>query len=250
MGSITRSGAYVIQPTSMKALSFVEFIRSYNFIDDYSKVEALVDPLSNAVKYTPQGGSIRLTVNESLLPDGKIRLLYRVADTGLGMSEEFQAEMYNMFARETDSRINNTQGTGLVLPIVKQLVDLMRGTSTCDSALGKGTTFTVTLYLEKSSAEECQHLCPTDEPNGDINDFDDIRVMVAEDNDLNWEIIEEMLRQFDIPCDRTHNEKECVHLLSETPKGTYDLILMDVQACLDAGMNAHIAKPVDIKKSS
>lgn len=91
-----------------------------------------MDPLSNAVKYTPQGGSIRLTVNESLLPDGKIRLLYRVADTGL------------------------------VLPIVKQLVDLMRGTITCDSALGKGTTFTVTLDLEKSSAEECQHLCPTD----------------------------------------------------------------------------------------
>ena len=162
MGSITRSGAYVIQPTSMKSLSFVEFIRSYNFIDDYSKVEALVDPLSNAVKYTPQGGSIRLTVNESLLPDGKIRLLYRVTDTGLGMSKEFQAEMYNMFARETDSRINNTQGTGLVLPIVKQLVDLMKGTITCDSALGKGTTFTVTLDLEKSSAEECQHLCPTD----------------------------------------------------------------------------------------
>lgn len=177
-----------------------------------------MDPLSNAVKYTPQGGSIRLTVNESLLPDGKICLIYRVADTGL------------------------------VLPIVKQLVDLMKGTITCDSALGKGTTFAVTLDLEKSSAEECHHLCPTDEPNGDINDFDDIRVMVAEDNDLNWEIIEEMLRQFDIPCDRTHNEKECVHLLSETPKGTYDLILMDVQACLDAGMNAHIAKPVDIKK--
>lgn len=96
MGNITRSGAYVIQPTSMKSLSFVEFIRSYNFIDDYSKVEALVDQLFNAVKYTPQGGSIRLTVNESLLPDGKIRLLYRVADTGL------------------------------VLPIVKQLVDLMK----------------------------------------------------------------------------------------------------------------------------
>lgn len=132
MGSITRSSADVIQPTSIKSLSFVEFIRSYNFIDDYSKVEALVDPLSNAVKYTPQGGSIRLTVNESLLPDGKIRLLYRVADTGL------------------------------VLPIVKQLVDLMKGTITCDSALGKGTTFAVTLDLEKSSAEECQHLCPTD----------------------------------------------------------------------------------------
>ena len=162
MGSITRSGAYVIQPTSMKSLSFMEFIRSYNFIDDYSKVEALVDPLSNAVKYTPQGESIRLTVNESLLPDGKIRLLYRVADTGLGMSEELQAEMYNMFTRETDSRINNTHGTGLVLPIVKQLVDLMKGTITCDSALGKGTTFTVTLDLEKSSAEECQHLYPTD----------------------------------------------------------------------------------------
>ena len=78
------------------------------------------------------------------------------------MSEEFQAEMYNMFTRETDSRINNTQGTGLVLPIVKQLVDLMKGTITCDSALGKGTTFTVTLDLEKSSAEECQHLYPTD----------------------------------------------------------------------------------------
>lgn len=144
-----------------------------------------------------------------MLPDGKVRLVYRVADTGLGMSEEFQAEMYNMFARETDSRINNTQGTGLGLAIVKQMVDLMKGTITCDSALGEGTTFTVTLDLEKSSAEECQHLYPTDEPNGDINDFDDIRVMVAEDNDL---------------------------------------ILMDVQACLDAGMNAHIAKPVDIKK--
>ena len=208
VGSITRSGAYVTQSTSMKSLSFVKFIRSYNFIDDYSKVEALVDPLSNAVKYTPQGGSIRLTVNGSLLPDGKIRLLYRVADTGL------------------------------VLPIVKQMVDLMKGTITCDRALGKGTTFTVTLDLEKSSAEECQHLCPTDESNGDINNFDGIRVLVAEDNDLNWEIIEEMLRQFDIPCDRAHNGEECIHLLSEVPEGTYDLVLMDVQMPVMNGREA------------
>ena len=259
----------------------------YLVADELRLNQIFINILTNAVKYTPQGGSIQLTVNESLLPDGKVRLVYRVADTGLGMSEEFQAEMYNMFARETDSRINNTQGTGLGLAIVKQMVDLMKGTITCGSALGKGTTFTITLDLEKSSAEECQHLYPTDESNGDINNFDGIRVLVAEDNDLNWEIIEEMLRQFDIPCDRAHNGEECIHLLSEVPEGTYDLVLMDVQmpvmngreatrmlrqseradireipivamtadafaedvqACLDAGMNAHIAKPVDMKK--
>lgn len=260
----------------------------YLVADELRLNQIFINILTNAVKYTPKGGSITMDAGEKALPSGKIRLTYRVADTGMGMSEEFQKDMYTMFSREVDNRINHTQGSGLGLAIVKQMVDLMHGTITCDSALGKGTTFTITIDLEEAPAPESALVSGLpSETTSDSNDFHGIHVLVAEDNDLNWEIIEELLHEFHVDCDRAVNGEECANLLWEAEEGTYDLVLMDVQmpvmngreatrvlrqsnradlqkipifamtadafaediqACLDAGMNGHIAKPVDMKK--
>ena len=260
----------------------------YLIADELRLNQIFINILTNAVKYTPMGGSITMNVWEESLPNGKIRLTYQVADTGMGMSEDFQKDMYTMFSREVDSRINNTQGSGLGLAIVKQMVELMNGTISCDSAPGKGTTFTIAIDLEEAPAQESDLACvPPSETESDFHDFQGIHVLVAEDNDLNWEIIQELLHQSHVECDRAVNGEECANLLWEAKEGTYDLVLMDVQmpvmngreatrilrqspradlreipifamtadafaediqACLDAGMNGHIAKPVDMKK--
>lgn len=259
----------------------------YLIADELRLNQIFMNILTNAVKYTPQGGSISMTVTEEELPQNKVRLLYRVADTGIGMSQEFQKDMYQMFARELDSRIDKTQGTGLGLAIVKQMADLMGGTIACDSVVNEGTTFTVTVELPIAEEKQYRQLLSAAQEDADRNDFEGIHVLVAEDNDLNWEIICELLRNFHVTCDRAENGRECLKMLQDSSDNTYQLVLMDiqmpvmdgkkaaklirrnqreyvknimivamtadafaedVQACLRAGMNGHIAKPVDVKK--
>ena len=258
------------------------------YADELRMNQIFINILTNAVKYTPEGGHIMLSVHETDIAEESLSVVYQVSDNGVGMSEEFQANMYKMFERGLDSRINQTQGTGLGLAIVKEMVDLMNGTILCDSAPGKGTTFTVTLPLQRASKEsrfaENKRYSPDAEEQ---NTFEDLRVLVAEDNDLNWEIICEMLKSMKVTCDRVSDGKRCVERLQATPEYTYDLIFMDVhmpvmdgkeatqwirksnredmrkmrivamtadafsenvQECLDAGMDGHISKPVDMKK--
>ena len=240
--------------------------------------------LNNAVKYTEPGGKVWLEVAER--PAEKaVELVCTVRDTGLGMSTEFQSTMYDSFTRASDSRIDKTQGTGLGLAIVKRMVELMGGTIHCRSAVGEGTTFIVNIPLQPAEAAPA---AAVRQPDGTVrSDLTGMQVLIAEDNDLNWEIIQTMLEDHGIRCTRAENGRECISRLENALPGTYELVLMDVQmpvlngrdaarelrqsarqdlreipiaamtadafaedvqACMDAGMDAHLAKPVDLEK--
>ena len=243
--------------------------------------------LTNAVKYTAPGGHVRLEVAEHAALYGSTRLVCVVADDGMGMTEEFQKTMYDSFARAQDSRIDKTQGTGLGLAIAKRLIELMNGAIRCESALGKGTTFTVEIALPAADPEAAspQAAQPWQAAGGRA--LQGLNILVAEDNDLNWEIAAAMLEDYGIRCTRAENGRLCVQMLEAAAPGTYDMVLMDVQmpelngkdaarqlrrsaradlrsipiaamtadafaedvqACLDAGMDAHLAKPMDLQK--
>ena len=244
--------------------------------------------LSNAVKYTPEGGTVELEVYEEPFPDkDKIRLVSIVRDNGIGMSEKFMKEMYSQFSRAIDTRVNKVQGSGLGLAIVKKIVDQMNGTIEATSRLHEGTTFRVTLdvpFIREQEVSETTAEIPFFKlrPSRIIK-----TLLITEDNDLNYEILEEQLEMYGIHCVRAVNGKECVQLFEIDPSGTYDPILMDmqmpvmngldatrairrlpspeskqipiialtanayledVQKCKEAGMNDHMSKPVQIEQ--
>jgi len=389
--------------------------KEYLYADQLRLNQIYINILSNAVKYTNPGGSVNVDMREeeSSVP-GCVRMTYRVADNGIGMSPEFMKKLYQPFTRQTDSRVNSIQGTGLGLAITKKMVDLMGGTIDCQSEQGKGTTFTVVIdipvsdrqidelrldpidvlvvdddeltlqttadmlgsmgasaecavsgaeAIEKISARHsegrsydivlldwkmpgmggietvrrirseidekvpvmlisaydrteiedeakkagangfigkplfCSTLCDkinrilgkeakSAEPEDDYSDLEGVHVLVAEDNDINWEIIQATLGMFGITAERAENGRICVDMIKTAEAGRYTLVFMDVQMpemngldatrtirrlddpaaasipiiamtadafseniaeCLNAGMDGHIAKPVDIK---
>ena len=389
--------------------------KEYFYADQLRLNQIYINILSNAIKYTEPGGrvSVDLREEESQKP-GCVRLTYIVSDTGIGMSPEFMANMYQPFSRQTDSRVNSIQGTGLGLAITKQMVDLMGGTIDCRSEQGKGTTFTVILDLPiadrqredmmldsmdvlvvdddeillETAVDTLESLGVTAdharsglealgmiahrnktgrdysvvildwkmpdidgvetirriraevnenipillisaydwsdiedaakeagangfvskplfrsklydkinellgnetksvEPETDYSDLQGLNILIAEDNDINWEIISAMLGMFGITTERAENGRVCVEKMTHAAEGSYALIFMDVQMpemngleatrnirklddpwassipiiamtadafsenvteCLNAGMNGHIAKPIDIK---
>lgn len=387
----------------------------YLYADQLRLNQIYINILSNALKYTEPGGSVSVDMREEESPkSGCVRLTYIVADTGMGMSPEFMATMYQPFSRQTDSRVNRIQGTGLGLAITKQMVDLMGGTIDCQSEQGKGTTFTIVLDIpvadrrkdelkldpmdvlvvdddevlletavdtlaslgltadragsgpEALGMIESRHAAGRDyrvvivdwkmpgvdgmetirrirselgsnvpillisaydwadiedtakaagakgfvskplfrstlfdkiseiigteteadeQKNGDA-DLAGMNILVAEDNDINWEIISTILDMYGITTERAENGRVCVEKMKSAAVGSYDLIFMDIQMpemngldatkcirsledpwassipiiamtadafsenvteCLNAGMNGHIAKPVDVK---
>lgn len=387
----------------------------YIYADQLRLNQIYINILSNAIKYTEPGGSVQVDMREEAsAKPGCVRLIYVVADTGIGMSPEYMTTMYQPFSRQTDSRVNHIQGTGLGLAISKQMVDLLGGIIDCESEQGKGTTFTVTLdlpiadrqrddmklepmdvlvvdddeiFLETavdtldslgveadraSSGPEAigmirrRHEAGRDyrivildwkmpevdgvetirrireeadrdlpillisaydwsdieeqakeagangfvskplfrstlydkineilgtvansvEPENDYSDIAGMNILVAEDNDINWEIISTLLGMYGITAERAENGRICVEKLSAAAKDSFDLVFMDIQMpemngldatrtirvlddpwassvpiiamtadafsenvteCLNAGMNGHIAKPIDIK---
>ena len=389
--------------------------KEYLYTDQLRLNQIYINILSNAIKYTEPGGRVSVDMRqEKSEKPGCIKLTYVVSDTGIGMSPEFMANMYQPFSRQTDSRVNSIQGTGLGLAITKQMVELLDGTIDCQSEQGKGTTFTVVLdipvadrqredmqldsidvlivdddetmlqttvdILESlgASAEQAQnglealgmiehrHLSGRDydaiiidwrmpeidgletirriraeidanipillisaydwsdiedkakaaganafvskplfrstlydkindligkesssvEPEDDYSDLHGLHILIAEDNDINWEIITTILAMYGITTERAENGRICVDMMREAAKGSYELIFMDIQMpemngldatrairkledpwassipivamtadafsenvteCLEAGMNGHIAKPVDVK---
>lgn len=260
--------------------------RRYVYADKMRLNQIYMNLFTNAVKYTQAGGRVILRLYEEEISDdqrdqGKVRLIYYLEDNGMGMTEEFQRNMYQNFTREISTQVNNIQGTGLGLAIVKQMVDMMGGTIECSSMPEVGTAFTVSIELP--AADDVGEKKQRSEEYRDIRDM---RLLVAEDNVLNWEIFAELISEKGVLCDHAWNGQECIEMLQKAPAGTYSAILMDVnmpvmngyeatkriramkderlrsihiiamtadafaediQKCLDNGMNGHIAKPVDMK---
>jgi len=389
--------------------------KEYLYADQLRLNQIYINILSNAIKYTMPGGSVSVDLREEKSEkEGCVKLVYRVEDTGIGMSPEFLEKMYQPFSRQTDSRVNSIQGTGLGLAITRQMVELMNGTIQCRSEPEKGTTFTITLdlpvaekQLEEMRIDGVEVLIADDDPvlletaadtlaslgiraeqagsglealemirrrheagkdyhvvildwkmpdpdgietirrirkeidapipilltsaydwsdieeeakaagaNGflgkplfrsglyekinellgtkvkaaepaeDYSDLAGMNILIAEDNDVNWEIISTMLSMFGITSERAENGRICAEKMAEAEEGRYDLIFMDIQMpemngldatrqirkmesrqaasipiiamtadafsenvaeCLQAGMNGHISKPVDLK---
>lgn len=253
---------------------------------DVTKVEEIfVNILSNALKYTPSNGSVEVNVDElSCDEPGYVIVRTSITDTGIGMSQEYLDKIFESFSRErmTSSKIS---GTGLGMAIVKKYVDLLCGTIDVRSVLGKGSTFVVTLKYKM--ADEKYYLNKQEENcEVDNAIFNGKHILLAEDNDLNAEIAQTILERAGLFVDRVKNGIECVNRVIENPVGTYDVILMDIQmpkmdgykatceirnlqdkakACIpivaitanafeedkkkaiDAGMDGHIAKPINIE---
>ena len=191
--------------------------------------------LSNAVKYTPEGGDVWFEVNNLLAEDNRLKIQFVVRDNGIGMSEEFQKDLFKPFARE-DTHVNHkTQGTGLGLAIVKGLVDAMDGTITVKSELGKGSEFSVVLYVDIVANEELQE--PTKEETS-IYDLSGLRVLLVEDNELNTYVAQTILENEGCVVTTAENGKVGLDTFLAAPPSSFDVILMDVRMPVMDGMEA------------
>ena len=250
--------------------------------DELRMRQIFLNLLSNSIKYTPEGGKVGADSYQETGEDGRLYTVGVFYDTGIGMTPEFMETMWDSFSRATDTRINKIQGAGLGLNIVKKLVDMMGGTIEVESEINKGSTFTVRLPLKP-----VEHVVSA-ELDSDIDlEVLDVNVLLAEDNDMNWEIAQELLGLSGITCTRAVNGEECLEMFTESPEGTYDAIFMDMQmpvmdgveatkrirgsqhpeaktipilamtanaftedieTCKAAGMNDHFSKPIDVAK--
>ncbi|NSE60565.1 transporter substrate-binding domain-containing protein [Dorea formicigenerans] len=270
------------------ALHYTINVEHEDILTDTTKVkEIFVNILSNAIKYTPSGGSVLVNVDELPCDEpGYMIARTRVSDTGIGMSRDYQAKIFEAFTRERNTTKSKITGSGLGMSIVKKYVNLLGGTIDVKSELGKGSTFTVTLkhriadenYYVKKHAENL-------ETSSEI--LEGSNILLAEDNDLNAEIAEAILGHAGLKTERVEDGIQCVNRIIEMPVGTYDMILMDIQmpqmngykatqairnlpdkdkACIPiiamtanafeedkrdaiaAGMNGHVAKPIQVDK--
>ena len=270
------------------ALHYTINVEHEHILTDATKVkEIFVNILSNTMKYTTSGGSVMINVDELPCSEpGYMIVRTRVSDTGIGMSQEYLTNIFEAFTRERNTTKSKIAGTGLGMSIVKKYVELLGGTIDVESELGKGSTFTVTLkhkiadenYYVKNYAEN---------PETYSEILKDRKILLAEDNDLNAEIAEAILERAGLKTERVEDGIQCVNKIEKMPAGTYDMILMDIQmpkmngykatqairrlpdkdkACIPivamtanafeedkrdafaAGMNGHIAKPIQVDK--
>ena len=243
----------------------------------------MMNIISNAIKYNKDYGTITLSLQEFAIDDTHSRLLFTCQDTGYGMSEEFQKKMFEPFSQEDTGARTHFNGTGLGLSIVKKMVDAMGGTISCVSQLGKGTTFMVSLPLELDLHAEEREI----QKKQEIKDIKGVRVLLTEDNDLNMEIAQFFLENAGAVVEKATNGQEALDIFRNSEIGHFDVILMDVmmpvmdgltatreirhlirtdagtvpiiamtanafqedrKRVLEAGMNEHLAKPLESEK--
>ena len=261
-----------------------QLLHPYVYADIPHLTEICTNLVSNAVKYTGACGTIHCAITQK--PDEKegwCNAVITVADNGIGMSQEFQKHIFEPFERERTSTVSKVEGSGIGMGIVKKLVGLMGGTVEVESKIGVGSTFTVTIPCRIASEEETQ--AKREVKPSDQKCLCGTRILLTEDNDLNAEIATELLQEEGCTVDRAKDGVECVDLLEKAANGTYRVILMDIQmpvmngydaakkirrmddpqkaeipiiamtanafsedrqAALDAGMNDHIAKPINM----
>lgn len=201
-----------------------------SLICDGTKIrEIFVNLISNAIKYTPRGGSVEVNVTE--LPcerEGFARIQTVVTDTGIGMSKEYLPTIYDSFSRERNTTMGKVAGTGLGMAIVKELVTMMGGTIEVKSELGEGTTFTVTLdhKIAETRHDDRKEIASR---KAAAESLADLHILLAEDNDLNAEIAMTLLEEAGLKVDRAADGIQCVSRIEKEPAGTYALILMDIQ---------------------
>ena len=247
--------------------------------------QVLLNLLGNSVKFTPEQGAVELTVYQEALPEdaSRVRTHFLVRDTGIGMSKEYQQVIFESFSREDNTRVRKTEGSGLGMAITKYIVDAMGGTISVHSEQGRGSEFHVVFDLERAAAPAAQ-AADGGERTGGV-DLKGKRILLAEDNELNWGVARELLSILELELDWAENGEICAEKFRKSPVGYYDAILMDVrmpvmdgyeataairglergdaavpiiamtadafsediQRCLACGMNDHLAKPIDIE---
>ena len=262
-------------------------IQHKNLLADPTRLnQVLMNILSNAVKYTPQGGHIRFEAEELPRNDHYAKYRFIVQDDGIGMSAAYQKTLFDPFTREEKSGTNKVQGTGLGMAITKSIVDLMGGTIRVESATGKGTRFEVVLEFPiDAEADKVQTAPALPEEAEAVSPLSGMNFLCAEDNAINAEILELLLETKGAHCTICSNGQEIVDAFASVKPGEYDMILMDVQMPVmdgleatrrirsgenplgrtipilamtanafledmqksrDAGMDEHLSKPVDI----
>ena len=258
---------------------------NYVFCDRTKVREVLLNIVSNSMKYTPEGGNISVDITENYLEKERVTsYTFVIEDTGIGMSEEYLPHIFEEFTRERTSTESKVIGTGLGLPIVKSLIELMHGSIHVESEVGKGTRTTIILSFPIATKEDFEKGKEQKEATF-LAGLKGRRILLAEDNDLNAEIALTLLEESGFKVDRATDGMQCISILQEKPEGYYDVILMDIQMpnmdgykttrlirqlqnkkasipiiamtanafdedkqkALDAGMNGHIAKPIDTK---
>ena len=259
----------------------------YAVCDETKLQEIMLNIISNAIKYTPEGHSIHVEIHESVSENpSKIRYIFSCEDTGIGMSEEYLPHIYEEFSREHTTTENKVPGTGLGLPIIKSMIELMGGSIQVESRQGIGTKFTIDLSFDIALKEEVYGSEDTIESSA-IHTIKGKRILLVEDNELNAEIAKTVLEDVGALITRAENGQQALELFKEKPAGTFDVILMDLmmpvmdgytatrkirelersdaktvpiiamtanafqedaEKCIAVGMNAHLAKPLDIEK--
>ena len=211
-----------------------------NVLGDPNRLnQVLMNILSNAVKYTPTGGHIRLEVEELPRNEHYARYRFVVQDDGIGMSEAFQKTLFDPFTREEKSGTNKVQGTGLGMAITKSVVDLMGGSISVESATGKGTRFEVVLEFPiDTEADAVQQVQALPEEEEAASPLSGMRFLCAEDNAINAEILEMLLEAKGAGCTICSNGQEIVDAFASVKPGDYDMILMDIQMPVMDGLEA------------
>ena len=261
-------------------------IEDENVLGDSLRIQqVLLNILGNAIKFTPAGGKVSFQViQKEAVSAGSAVYEFRIKDSGIGMSREFQKHIFEAFSREDSATVSGLQGTGLGMAITKNIVDLMGGTIAVNSEEGKGSEFVVCLELEKYTGTE---LDAEEENNKSAADFGGKKILLVEDNELNQEIAKAILQDYGFAVDAVADGAEAVEKIKGSEGAAYDLVLMDIQMpgmngyeatrkirrledpvraaipiiamtanafeedkkkALEAGMNGHIAKPVEIPK--
>ena len=279
-----------VQPQALEKRQSLEVrscsLKAERFLGDKLRLsQILLNLLSNAVKYTPKGGHIELSILELPETSGEYaHLCFQVRDDGVGISPEYLTHIFDPFTRENNTTASGILGIGLGLTITRNLVEQMGGTIRAESTQGQGSTFRVELEL-RYAAQPVQTEAPAPRPGA--KGLDGRRVLAAEDNDINAEILEALLSREGVVCERTFNGQEALERFRQSRPGYYDAVLMDIQmpvmngyecaraireldrpdaktipivamtanafaedvhSSMDAGMNAHLAKPVDMEK--
>ena len=257
------------------------------YIDAGRFEQLIMNIVSNAVKFTPAGGTVEFTIETIAEHDGIGRDRIIVRDTGIGMSPEFLPRLFTPFAQEDGSITNNTRGSGLGMAISKAIVELMNGTIQVESEKGSGTTFTIELSMPRATTQQLRRMGDSTAGTGDLSGLAGRHVLLCEDHPLNAQIARRLLEKVGIVVDHAENGQIGFEKFSTAAPGSYDAILMDIRMpvmdgltatrairacahpdamripiiamtanafdedvnqCLNAGMNAHLGKPVDPQK--